>query len=183
MPSALAPLADTIDRSSSLIRGAAEGASVYLGFKLLHILAVVMFLGNVTTGLFWKAHGDRSRDPGVIAHMMDGIIIRSDRLFTIPGVLFIVASGVTAAIAARLPILGTPWIAWSIALFLVSGVVFVWRIAPLQGQLRDLARAAVGGAPMEWDRYHAVSRRWERWGLLALITPLAAMVLMVLKPT
>ncbi|TMQ55033.1 MAG: DUF2269 family protein, partial [Candidatus Eisenbacteria bacterium] len=56
---------------------------LYLGLKLLHVLAVVLFLGNITTGVFWKANADRTRNPVVIANMLEGII-RADRLFTIP---------------------------------------------------------------------------------------------------
>ncbi len=156
---------------------------MYLWLKLAHVVAVILFLGNITTGLFWKAHGDRSRDPGIVAHTLDGII-RSDRWFTIPGVLLIIAAGVAAAVVGRLPLLGTPWILWSIVLFSVSGVAFVWQVAPLQVRLHALARdAAGGGAPMDWARYHTLSLRWELWGLVALLTPLAAVVLMVLKPS
>jgi uncharacterized membrane protein len=86
---------------------------VYLAMKTLHILAVVLFLGNIITGLFWKAHGDRTADPRIIAHTLEGII-RSDRWFTIPGVLLIVGFGVAAALLGRLPILGTGWIWQSI---------------------------------------------------------------------
>ena len=66
---------------------------MYLAMKTLHVLAVVLFLGNIITGLFWKAHGDRTADPRIIAHTLEGII-RSDRWFTIPGVVLIVAFGV-----------------------------------------------------------------------------------------
>jgi len=31
----------------------------YYVLKSLHILSVVLFLGNITTGVFWKFHGDR----------------------------------------------------------------------------------------------------------------------------
>jgi uncharacterized membrane protein len=109
---------------------------------------------------------------------MDGII-RSDRLFTIPGVVVIIASGLAAAIAGGHPILGTPWILWSLVLFAVSGLVFVLRVAPLQVRLRALAQA--GGA-FDWDGYRRVARVWDAWGLAALLTPLGALVLMVLKP-
>lgn len=155
---------------------------MYLWLKLAHVAAVILFLGNITTGLFWKAHGDRTRDPGIVAHTLDGII-RSDRWFTIPGVLLIIAAGVAAAVVGRLPLLGTPWILWSIVLFSVSGVAFVWQVAPLQVRLRAMAREAAEGVPMDWARYRALSLRWELWGLVALVTPLAAVVLMVLKPS
>ena len=55
-----------------------------LGLKLLHVVAVVLFLGNITTGLFWKRHLDRSRDPRLALAGIEGLI-RSDRWFTIPG--------------------------------------------------------------------------------------------------
>jgi uncharacterized membrane protein len=154
---------------------------MYLWLKLLHVAAVVLFLGNIITGLFWHAHATRTRDARLIAHAMDGII-RSDRIFTVPGVFLIIATGLAAAMIGGYPILRTTWIVWSLALFAVAGVVFVARVAPLQKQLKALAQDRADGAPFDWDRYQAVARRWEVWGAVALITPLAALVLMVLKP-
>ena len=91
---------------------------MYLAMKTLHVLAVVLFLGNIITGIFWKVHGDRTADPRIIAHTLEGII-RSDRWFTIPGVVLILGFGVGAAVIGGLPILGTGWIWQSIALFAV----------------------------------------------------------------
>src|SRR5882762_6555289 len=68
------------------------GQHLYLGYKLLHVLAVVLFLGNITTGVFWKANADRTRNPVVIANMLEGII-RADRLFTISGIAFMTQVG------------------------------------------------------------------------------------------
>jgi uncharacterized membrane protein len=154
---------------------------MYLLLKSLHILAVALFLGNIITGVFWKAHGDRSADPRIMAHTLDGII-RSDRWFTIPGVVLILAFGVGAAMVGGLPILGTGWIWQSIVLFAISGVVFVAQVAPLQVRLRDLARRGGEGGPWDAEAYRRLSRRWEAWGLVATLTPLAALFLMVLKP-
>jgi uncharacterized membrane protein len=157
------------------------GESVYLALKTLHVLAVVLFLGNIVTGLFWKAHGDRTGDPRIIAHTLEGII-RSDRWFTLPGVVFILVFGVAAAAQAGLPILGTGWIWQSIVLFSVSGLAFMLQIAPLQRRL--LALAAAGAGSQGWDAtaYRRLSRRWEFWGVVAILTPLAALALMVYKP-
>ena len=154
---------------------------MYLWLKLLHVTAVIAFLGNVTTGLFWHKHAERTRDPKLLAHTMDGIIA-SDRLFTIPGVILITAAGFMAAILKGLPILGTPWILWTIILFSISGIAFSFRVAPLQRELRAMAREGLASGMFDFDRYHAVARRWELWGTLALLTPLAGLVLMVLKP-
>jgi len=156
-------------------------APLYLWLKLLHLAAVVVFLGNITTGLFWHAHAARSRDPRLLAHTVDGII-RSDRLFTIPGVVVIISSGLAAAIIGGYPILRTPWILWSLILFSVSGLVFVLRVVPLQIQLRALTQGAPETGAFDWERYQRLARTWELWGALALLTPIAALVLMVLKP-
>ncbi len=155
---------------------------MYLLLKLAHVAAVIAFLGNVTTGLFWHAHAARTRDPRILAHTMDGII-RSDRLFTIPGVLGIVATGVGAAIVAGFPILRTGWILWTIVLFTISGVLFVVRLAPLQRNLRAAAARATESAAFDYAGYRRQARRWEYWGAVALLTLLAGLILMVLKPS
>jgi uncharacterized membrane protein len=155
---------------------------MYLWLKLLHVVAVIAFLGNITTGLFWHAHAARTRDPRLIGHAMDGII-RSDRIFTIPGVILIVVSGLATAVIGGYPLLRTPWILWSLVLFTISGLVFVARVAPLQKELRAIAQSSAGAASFDWAVYHTVARRWERWGALSLITPIGALVLMILKPT
>ena len=155
---------------------------LYLYLKLLHVIAVVAFLGNIATGLFWHAHAARTRDPKLLAHTMDGII-RSDRLFTVPGVVGIIVTGVAAAIYGNYPLLRTGWILWTLILFTVSGLVFMTRVAPLQRQLRALAEAAVQSGTFEYAHYHAVAARWEVWGAAALLTPVAGLALMVLKPS
>jgi len=152
---------------------------MYLFLKLIHVLAVIIFLGNVITGLFWKAHADRTRNVRFIAHTMDGII-RSDRWFTIPGVVVITVAGILGAIQVGLPILGTGWILWSLIAFGLSGIAFAVRVAPLQKEIRALASNA-DDASFDWALYRSKSLRWELWGLFATITPLIAVVLMVIK--
>jgi uncharacterized membrane protein len=154
---------------------------MYTTLKALHILAVVIFLGNIITGLFWKAHADRTGDPRIMAHTLAGII-RSDRWFTLPGVLAIVVFGVAGAMLGKLPLLGTTWIRYSLVLFTMSGLAFVIQVAPLQTRLHALTAAAAAGGPWDPGLYRRLSRRWEAWGLLATVTPLAALVLMVFKP-
>lgn len=154
---------------------------LYLGFKLVHLSAVILFLGNIITGVFWKAHADRTRNPQLIAHTLVGII-RSDRWFTLPGIAAIIVGGVGAAVVGGLPLLHTGWILWSIVLFGISGLAFSFRVAPLQRALAALAQAQVGSAEFDWARYHALSRQWEAWGLFAMLTPALAAALMVIKP-
>ncbi len=153
---------------------------MYLVLKAVHVLSVVLFLGNIITGVFWKVHADLSGDLRARAQALDGII-RSDALFTVPGVLLIIASGVWLAIVGKLPLLRTDWILWSIILFAISGAVFGGRVGPLQKKLLANVRAGLDG---QWNEseYHKLSRGWQVWGIVATAAPVIALFLMVLKP-
>ena len=150
---------------------------MYQFLKIIHVLAVIIFLGNIITGLFWKMHADGTRNPIILAHTMRGLI-RADRWFTIPGVVVITLAGVWAAIQAGLPLLRTGWIFWSLVAFTLSGVAFAWKVAPLQKQLLQMS----ADANLDWATYRSKSLQWELWGLFATITPLIAVVLMIWKP-
>ena len=154
---------------------------LYLALKALHIVSVVLFLGNIITGVFWKVHADRTGDLRARAQALDGII-KADRWFTVPGVLLIVATGVSMALLAHLPMLGTLWIAAALVLFGVSGLAFAIAVGPLQKKLLANVRAGLAGT---WDetQYNSLSRAWGLWGIVATAAPLIALFLMVMKPT
>jgi uncharacterized membrane protein len=151
-----------------------------MAIKALHVLSVVLFLGNVITGVFWKLHADLTGDLRARAQALDGVI-KSDRWFTVPGVLLIIATGVPLAIRMGFPILGTPWILWSLVLFGISGVVFGVFLGPIQQELLANARAGLAG---NWDQaqYARLSRTWILWGTVATGAPVGALFLMVMKP-
>jgi uncharacterized membrane protein len=154
---------------------------MYLWLKLLHIIAVIMFLGNITTGVFWHKHAERTRNPRLIAHAMEGII-RSDRLFTVPGVVVILTTGIFAAIRGGFPLLGTGWILWTLVMFSISGLVFMMRLAPLQRKLLAFALAGAASGSFDYEAYHRIAAQWDHWGGVATLTPLIGLGLMVLKP-
>ncbi len=154
---------------------------MYLWIKLAHLIFVIAFLGNITTGLFWHAHAARSKDARLLAFTMDGII-RSDRLFTLPGVVGIIVFGLLGAVVGDHPILGTGWILWTLILFSISGIAFMARVAPLQRKLKGMAEAGAATGTFDYAAYHATAKVWEAWGALALLTPVAGLFLMVLKP-
>jgi len=151
---------------------------VYLFLKLFHVLFVVMFLGNITVGVFWKMFAQKSKDPDKIAFAFKGII-KADRIFTLPGVIGITIFGIGGAVHGGLPILGTGWILWSIILFVISGAAFMAKVVPLQ---KKIAALASDKEKFNWDEYHKLAKQWDFWGFIALITPILATVLMILKP-
>lgn len=153
--------------------------NVYLLVKLVHVIAVVVFMGNIFTGLFWMHIANKTRNLSIIHHTMGGIIL-SDRYFTVPGVLVIVAGGIWAAIEGELPLLRTGWIFWSLLLFSISGIVFGWKLAPLQKLIVTLSNStALSDA--EWAKYDQLLKSWHVWGFIAVAAPFMAMVMMVLK--
>lgn len=151
----------------------------YLLWKLLHNGGVVLFLGNITTGLFWAEHGRRTRDFRAIALVFDGLI-RSDRWFTVPSVVIILLSGIVTAGRAGLPILGTGWLLWSSASFAVSGLLFGMRVVPLQRSILTLVSRPDASAE-DWAVFTRLYRRWKLYGALSFAAVLVPFVLMVLK--
>ena len=154
---------------------------MYIALKTLHLFAVVIFVGNLTTGILWKLHGDQTRDPVIIRHTVAGLI-RADRWFTIPGVVLILIGGFGAAAVGSLPFVRTRWILMGIVLFTISGVAYMGRVVPVQRRMLEVARAGVESGSFDWPAYDALSRSWNLWGTIALFAPVLAMMAMIAKP-
>ncbi len=154
---------------------------MYIALKILHVAAVIIFLGNLVTGILWKMHADQTTDPVIIRHTIAGLI-RADRWFTVPGVVLILTSGFAAALIGELPLLRTRWILYGIILFTISGIAYMGRVVPLQRQMLEVARLGTESGKFDWDKYRALSRRWNLWGSIALLTPALAMIGMIAKP-
>ena len=122
----------------------------------------------------------KTKDLKIISHTIKGII-QSDRYFTVPGVIVIIASGIMTAIYGHLPILGTGWILWSIVLFSISGLAFAFKVAPLQKRIYNLTLNNETSIDFDWVVFRKLYLEWDIWGGIALITPLIAFVLMTLK--
>ena len=154
---------------------------MYIAFKILHLVAVVIFLGNLITGILWKVSADQSRNPVIIHHTVAGLI-RADRWFTIPGVVMILVGGFGAAVVGGLPLVRTRWILAGIVLFTISGIAYMARVVPLQRRMLAVARAGVDTGKMDWSEYGTLTRGWNVWGTIALLAPLLALMAMIAKP-
>ncbi|MBC5804778.1 MAG: DUF2269 family protein [Candidatus Eremiobacter antarcticus] len=154
---------------------------MYLVLKLIHVFAVIMFVGNITVGILWKALADRTRDARIIAHTMAGII-EADRWFTVPAVILLLIAGFGTAAIGHMPVLGTGWILWALIMFVIAGIAF-GPISRTQRSLLSVAREGVAAGALDWDEYERLSARWNVAGIIALVTPLVAVALMVLKPS
>ena len=150
----------------------------YAIFKLIHILAVVLFLGNIYTGLFWMNRANKTCNLSIINHTIKNIIL-SDKYFTVPGVVIILVGGFGGALQNHLPMLRLGWIFWPIVLFSISGIAFSWKVAPLQRKIYNMT--SKGHDNFDWAQYQKLYKEWDIWGLVAIVTPVIALVMMVLK--
>jgi len=151
----------------------------HLWLKALHILSAILVLG---TGLgiaffLWTAH--RTRDPAVIAAVARNAVL-ADTIFTAPGVIGLLATGLM--MADRLGItLWHGWLAWSLALFMLTGLCWL-PVLVLQKIAWRLAEAADKSALPLPPRYFRVMRWWFWLGWPAFAAVVATLCLMVLKP-
>lgn len=149
-------------------------------WRLFHVLAVVLFLGNLTTSLFWAAQASRTRDPGVVSYTFEGIQ-RSDLWFTLPGAIGIVMGGVVAALRMELSIFGTGWVVWAIGLLGMGLVVLATVRAGLQRDLQELVGSGTGDE-VPWSEFELLYRYWRSWTLIAIAGPLGSVLLMTYRP-
>ena len=72
----------------------------YQMLKFLHVLGVILLIGNVTITAFWKVFADRSNDPLVIAEAQR-IVILADWFFTLAGIVLILVRRIRNARCRR----------------------------------------------------------------------------------
>ncbi len=151
---------------------------IYNIWKLIHVLAVIIFLGNITIGIFWKIQADKSTDRLKIADTFRNLI-KADKVFTMPSVTLLILFGLGTAMQGNYSLVETPWILWSIVMIIISAFAFMSKVSNLQKQIYALANSE---EKFTWDEYLVLSRKWNIWGTIATVTPYIAVILMVLKP-
>jgi len=150
----------------------------YLLLKSLHILGVVLFVGNIIVTGWWKVMADRTRIPAVVAFAQRQVTA-TDWVFTFGGSMLVGAAGLLNALLHDMP-LSTPWIAWGAGLFACSAIVWGAFLIPLQIRLGAMARDFAEGLSIP-ESYWPLQRRWLFWGTVATLLPLAVIPLMVFK--
>lgn len=151
----------------------------YLALKSLHILGVVLFVGNIIVTGWWKVQADRTRNPAVIAFAQRQVTL-TDWLFTFGGSWLVVVGAYANVYLHDLP-LTAPWLVWGQAMFFLSGLLWVAILIPLQIRLARLARGFAGGGAIP-DEYWRLNRVWLWVGILATVLPAANLYFMVFKP-
>lgn len=147
--------------------------------KFLHILGVVLFVGNIVVSAVWKVLADRTGDLAVIRYATRTVNL-TDIFFTFGGIVILLGAG--HAIAPEYGgVAANRWILWSYILLIASGLIWALVLLPVQiGQTRLLNK--LGSQDSIPDRYWKLATLWAVAGTVASVLPVIAIYLMVAKP-
>ena len=146
---------------------------------LVHVVGVVLFIGNIVVTAVWKSLADRTKEPAVVAYAQRLVTV-TDIAFTATGAALIAISG--PVLAEDLGGVGGPaWLTLGLSLFAASGVIWAAVLIPIQIAQARLARRFRTESSIP-PRYWQLARLWAAFGAVATILPLANLYLMVVKP-
>lgn len=147
--------------------------------KTIHLIGVILFIGNIIVTALWKMMADRTRDVAVI-RFATRLVNLTDIVFTAGGIAILLSAGHAMAPSYG-GVVATSWILWSYTLLSVTGLVWVCILLPVQITQARLLKTL---GPQEGipARYWKLSSLWAVAGSVATILPLPAIYLMVAKP-
>lgn len=154
--------------------------NTYSWLKSLHLLGVVLFLGNIIITGWWKTMADRTKNPVIIAFAQRQVTL-TDWIFTVGGVVLILAGGLGNALLYDMDYLHTYWLAWGTWLFIASGIIWALVLIPVQIAQEKMARQFANGGEIP-ARYWQLGRLWIVFGTLATLLPMINLYWMVFKP-
>ncbi|MFO7304667.1 MAG: DUF2269 domain-containing protein [Gammaproteobacteria bacterium] len=152
----------------------------YLVVKWIHILSSTLLFGTGLGSAFYMFFTSLSRDARAVAVVVRYVVI-ADWAFTTPTVILQPLSGFYLAHLAGFP-LTSPWIAWSIALYLLAGAAWL-PVVWMQVKMRDMAVAAARSGAELPARYWQFLRIWVALGIVAFLALVVVFYLMVAKPS
>lgn len=146
--------------------------------RLLHIFGAVLLLGNIIVTAAWMYLAERTNNPATLRYASE-TVNWADVFFTVPGVFLIITNGDILA-GAWGGVFKTGWIAVSLGLFAVSGVLWSGFLLRYQHRLIRLSRAMTGEEPS--PEFVQTVHKWYVVGGTATVIPLVSLAVMVFKP-
>ena len=152
---------------------------LYWIYKFVHIIGVILLIGNVTVTSVWKVFANRTKQVAIVAFAQQ-LVTLTDWTLTASGIVLTIVGGYGMTWVAKMSLLRIPWLLWSQVLFLASGLIWLFILVPIQVKQARLARR-FGDAGSVDAAYRRLSRRWIQWGVAATVPLIAALYLMVAK--
>ena len=151
---------------------------IYLILKYFHIISAILLFGTGLGSAFYKWMADRN---GNIVHIAitNKNVVLADWLFTTPTVIFQPISGIWMASIAQMP-LTTPWIFWSIVLYIVAGLCWL-PVVYIQIKMKNISALAVENNTELPKIYWTYAKIWFALGVPAFIAMVLVVLLMTLK--
>jgi len=146
---------------------------------VLHLIGVVLFIGNIITAAFWKVRADLQKNPILIHNTVKNVML-ADYVFTLPGLVLIIVSGIVMAVQANMLVPGLNWLTVSLVLFAITGVVWLTILIPLQRAMIRHSAACIESGNISRE-YNQSSRLWAIIGSIATLLPVIILYLMVVK--
>ncbi|MGE5650792.1 DUF2269 domain-containing protein [Noviherbaspirillum sp. UKPF54] len=153
--------------------------STYLIFKTLHIISSVVLVGTGLGSAFYLFCANRSKSLEAQA-VVARFVVLADWIFTTPAVILQPVTGLAMLSLAGWPA-STPWVMWSIALYLLAGACWL-PVLWLQIRMKRMADDALRSGAALPARYWTYARWWEGLGYPAFVSMVAVYFLMVNKP-
>ncbi|HQN64656.1 MAG TPA: DUF2269 family protein [Methylophilus sp.] len=153
--------------------------NTYLLLKTIHVLGVVLFLGNIIVTGWWKNMADRTRNPQIIAFAQRQVIL-TDYIFTGGGIVILTLAAYSNIHIHQIE-LSLKWLMHGQALFLLSGLIWLIVLIPVQIRQSEIVREFATGNMIP-EEYWKLCSRWNIWGALATLLPLTNLYWMVFKP-
>ncbi len=147
---------------------------------VLHILAAVVFVGNIITAAFWKAQADRSGNLETIA-ITARSMQKADYIFTAPGIFVLLITGIWMVGLKDWAGFQEPWLGGSFVLLIITGIIWLAVLMPQQRRMVRLAQEGADAGELS-PEYRKASRIWSMFGGVATLLPVLILFLMVLKP-
>ena len=105
-------------------------SNVYLWLKAIHLLGVVLFLGNIIITGWWKAMADNTRNPQIIAFAQRQVTL-TDYVFTAGGAAILLLAAMANVGMHRMP-MSAKWLSQGMLMFTLSGIIWVAVLIPVQ---------------------------------------------------
>ncbi len=149
--------------------------------KIVHILAVVLLLGNLVMAPFWRKR--LATLGGAQARAVANRSVRTaDLLFTLPGWVIVLLTGIIMMLKQSWP---GGWLHLSLLLFV--GWLILWHVFVLRARKAMIMQAEeiAAGSQIPAEQTIALGqneRQWQQWSYVSAALVLLIIVLMVLQP-
>ena len=97
----------------------------------IHTISAILFIGNIMTAAFWKMKAEFTKDETHVHKTVKNIML-ADYIFTIPSTIGLLGSGFLLAFQSNYSLQEINWLTVSIGLFILTGVIWLSLLLPLQ---------------------------------------------------